>query len=1146
MSHQSTMANNFQIDMSKGTESVKNFHGAIKSGTVPYVVPIPNNGFTTNGTASNDTNSALPNGPITNRAPTAESITNSAVTKGAITSDVSTNNIVGDLRADVARQGVVPSSLLLFSAHSAESLDLQINALVEYTKSHSKVRLRDLAYTLANRREHRPHRAFAVASSGGSSLNISAKQAIKYQSGCTKVVWVFTGQGAQWPGMGRDLLDTNSTFRETIRKLDGFLLTLPTPPSWKIEHELRKVADDSQVHGAELGHPVCVALQIALVDVLRSWGVMPDVVVGHSSGEIAAAYASGAISAEAAMATATFRGSSNVSTDQKGSMAAIGLGQRDVLSYLVPGVAIACHNSQSSTTISGDTDAVNEVVERLKTEQPGVLARLLRVDNAYHSDHMLQYGQSYEEQIVPYVCSRDPLVAQHSSVTGKRVTGDGCLDAHYWRANMERPVLFNSALRSALASDVLESSNMVTLIEVGPHPALAGPIGQILRDTGRAGQVTHMGTLLRGKRCQESLMHLAGRLYQQGISLDYSLLCPPGDFVRDLPPYSWKQSTAHWAESRVSREWRFRKHPPHELLGNRIVETAANEPVWRNSLALEDVPWLAGHEVNGQVVLPAAGYIAMVGEALLQLREVADESHETTFSIKNINIASARILKINSTVELITSLKPIMLDASETTAWYQFAISSFDGTRWMRNCFGETRVFKDKSFTPACQVGPQNASFPRIVDEKAWYMGLRRIGFNYTGLFEGMQGITAATTATKAKATVDTSILPSDSKCSRYVLHPSVIDKCFQLFTVASCRGIRRNISQVSVPTFIEEMVVCPCPTSQTLSVVAHVDNALERGSFTGDLVAQSAEGDERPITTCISLKGLKTSALTSRSDRDADEEEVPLITQLEWMPHSDFADLGSRFRRPAPRVMEWPLLEELTLLCMLDHDEGIETNGKTAEHLVKFSAWMQQQIENYKQGTNKFVDKNKRLEEKSAEQRLERIKEIMAIVSSSPYAILAKAVDKLFSVAPAIFSGETHPLHILMEDNVLAEFYDALSMDSADLLKLLANTNPHMRILEVGAGTGGTTARVLRALTSSYGECLYSVYTYTDVSAGFIPAAKQRFANHEKIEYAVLDVAADPAQQGLQPGSYDLIIAANVGSYCFHPLARCPCLQPC
>ncbi|RYP42065.1 hypothetical protein DL767_000577 [Monosporascus sp. MG133] len=1039
----------------------------------------------------------------------------------------------GNLDDGVARQGV-PSSLLLFSAHSAESLQTQINDYLEYMQSQRHVGLRDLAYTLANKREHRPHRAFAVTSGDISSLQVSEPQAVKdpsvlTPSSGTKVAWVFTGQGAQWPEMGADLLDTNATFRETIQKLDKFLLTLPTPPSWKLEHELRKGEHDSQVHRAELGHPVCVALQIALVDVLRSWGITPDVVVGHSSGEVAAAYASGAISAEAAMATATFRGSSNVSTDQKGSMAAIGLGRHDVLPYLVPGVDIACENSQSSTTLSGDTEGVNKVIQTLKAEQPGVLARLLRVEKAYHSHHMLQYGQSYEEQIRSYVCSRDPAIALHSSVTGKRLTGDGCLDAHYWRANMERPVLFNSALRSAIDDGVLGSSNKVALIEIGPHPALAGPIGQILRDTGRAGHIVHVGTLLRGKPCQESLMHLAGRLYQQGISLNYSVLCPPGNFIRDLPRYSWKQDTTHWAESRISREWRFRENPPHELLGNRVFETAANEPTWRKALALEDVPWLAGHEVNGQVVFPAAGYIAMVGEALQQLHEATDEGHETAFSIKNVRIASARVLEMDKTIELITSLKPIMLDASEATAWYQFTISSFDGTRWARNCFGEARASKDKSFTPPRQVLPRNAPFPRIVDEKAWYIGLRRIGFNYTGLFEGMQDISAATTTTEAKATVKTGIPPSDSRCSRYVLHPSIIDQCFQLFTVASFRGMGRNMTQLSVPTFIEEMVLCPCPINQTLDVMAHVGNALERGSFTGNLVAQSAGSDERPATTCISLKDLKTSPLTSSSNGGADEDEIPLITQLEWRPHSDFADLGSCFHRRAPRVNEWPLLEELILLCMLDHGDSIKTNGDTAEHLVKFSTWMQQQIERYRQGLNKFVDKDLRIEEKSADQRLGRINEIMATLSPSPYAVFSTAIHKLFSVAPAIFRGETHPLHVLLEDNVLAEFYEALSVDSADLIKLLANTNPHMRILEVGAGTGGTTARVLRALTPPYGERLYSVYTYTDVSAGFMTAAKERFANHAAIEYAVLDVTVDPAEQGFQLGSYDLIIAANV-----------------
>lgn len=1021
------------------------------------------------------------------------------------------------------------SDLLLFSAYSIESLHGQIDAYMKYAQDQDHADLRDLAYTLANKREHRPHRAFAVASEDIANLEVSQPQivkdvSVKTSSRSVKVIWAFTGQGAQWPEMGADLLETNAVFRQTIERLDEFLLTLPEPPSWTIEHELRKKTHDSRVHRADFGHPLCVALQVALVDVLRSWGVIPDVIVGHSSGEVAAAYAAGAISAEAAMGIATHRGTSNVLTERSGSMAAIGLGRADVLHYLVPGVDIACENSQSSTTLSGDEDAVNKAVQAIKADHPGVLSRLLRVEKAYHSHHMLEYGASYEQEIKRYVHSRDPATPMHSCVTGKRLVGDGCLDAHYWRSNMESPVLFNTAFRSAISDPVLESGTNITLIEIGPHPALAGPIGQILRDTGRASNITHLGTILRGKPCQQSLMNLAGKLYLQGVPLNYSVLCPPGKFVKNLPGYHWKQDTTHWAESRISREWRFRENPVHELLGSRVFEAAASEPTWRKVLALEDVPWLAGHEVNGQVVFPAAGYIAMVGEALQELHEAADDSYESTFSIKNVRIASARVLEMDATLELITHFKPIMLDSSEATAWYQFTISSYDGTRWTMNCFGEARAHKDKSFMLPRQVSLRRAELPRAVDDRAWYNGLKRIGFNYTGLFDGMQAISAATTETEAKATVGTKSLSSNSRCSRYVLHPSVVDQCFQLFTVASFRGMVRNMSQLSVPTFIEEMVLCPSPMSDTLDVTAHVDNSLDRGSFTGNLVAQSTASQER---ICISLKGFKTSTLSSSND--SDEEDIPLITQIEWEPHSDLADLNKYFRRRASRIKEWPLLEELIILCMLDHGDNIKTNPGTSEHLFKFSTWMQQQIKRYKQGINKFVSKELRLESKTASQRLERIEEIVAMLSSSPYAVFATAIHRLFAVASAIFNGQVHPLHILMEDNVLFDFYEAESIDSTNLVRLLANTNPHMRILEVGAGTGGTTAHILQALTSSYGERLYSTYTYTDVSAGFFTVAKERFANHSAVEYAVLDVSLDPVEQGFELGSYDLIIAANV-----------------
>lgn len=134
-----------------------------------------------------------------------------------------------------------------------------------------------------------------------------------------------------------------------------------------------------------MGHPLSIALQIALIDVIRSWGIEPTVVLGHSSGEMAAAYASGSITAEGAMAAATFRGSSHSEGSREGSMAAIGLGKTEVLPYMESGVVIACENSQCSVTISGDSEQVAKVVEKIKSSQPGVLARFLRVEKAFHS-----------------------------------------------------------------------------------------------------------------------------------------------------------------------------------------------------------------------------------------------------------------------------------------------------------------------------------------------------------------------------------------------------------------------------------------------------------------------------------------------------------------------------------------------------------------------------------------------------------------------------------------------------------------------------------------------------------------------------------------------------------------------------------------
>ncbi|EED13058.1 polyketide synthase, putative [Talaromyces stipitatus ATCC 10500] len=992
--------------------------------------------------------------------------------------------------------------LMLFSAHSETSLKEAIDQHRKYIEA-SDVHFQDIAYTLANRRDHavRSHRAFAVAMKVNGKISFDVTGPTAVIEPVPRVGWIFTGQGAQWPEMGAELIDANSIFRNSIRGLDEFLASLPNPPSWTIEDELRKLPSCSRVSQAEFGHPLSIAVQIGLIDMLRAWNIKPDFVLGHSSGEMAAAYASGAISATAAMAAATFRGST--SSDERpggkprGGMAAIGLGAHEMDEFMEPGVVIACENSQCSVTISGDIDQVAIIVENVQKKRPGVLARFLRVEKAFHSHHMKEYGASYEKHLKPFVQSVDPIFPFYSSVTGKQLVGDGRLDPDYWRKNMESPVLFNTALRSALKS----RKERMVLIEIGPHPALKGPIGQILRNINR-NEISHVGTLQRGKICSDSILETAGNLFLQNIPLDWSVICPPGKIVRNLPQYSWKHDTSFWAENRLASQFRFREFLPHDLLGTRVVEVF-NENCWRNKLALDDLPWLQGHEIDSQIVFPGAGYICIVGEAIRQL------SGATSYTLNNVSITAGLILEHDKLVEIVTRLTPNAVESDETAS-YSFQITSYDGSRWTKHCSGEIKGFVDKSVSTEISDYPD---LSRQVDANEWYTVLNRIGFNYKGFFRGLQQISASPVNMEAVATVP---FVKDTR-THYAIHPGIIDQCFQLFTVAACRGLGRNCKNVAVPTFIEEMVVCPA--NLDMQVVAKINN-VERGSFEGSLTAQ---GQGRLF---LSLKGFKASAMTNSGD----DESLPLITQFEWRPHADFIQMKDYMYPRTFIPHEWPMLEEMMLLAIIDHQEAIRLTENSPVHLEKLFKWIQDYIASYKAGGNIFLSKDMSYESMSREQRLNRIEHLAHELSSSHYDAFAIAIHRLFKKADQIFAGDAHALHILMEDDVLTRLYaNGDELLYGDAIRALGHTNPRLRVLEVGAGTGGTTSKVLDALKTSYGERLYSSYTYTDVSAGFFTAAKERFADFEAIHYATFDISKDPEQQGFQKNSYDLIIGYNV-----------------
>ena len=352
--------------------------------------------------------------------------------------------------------------LLPFSGHDDYSLRANIAAVSVVADQYNPT---DLAYTLSARRSKFFQRAFAIGEPDflSSALDESQMTLGKSSASVQKVGFIFTGQGAQWPAMGAELFSEFGLYRQSIKSLDRILNKLPEPPTWTLEAALLEPAASSRIQEPEFSQPLCTALQIGIVDLLSSWQIKPIATVGHSSGEIGAAYVAGIHIAEEAIIMAYYRGKVLASHTTPGRMMAVGLGPEEVTPYLARlkgQVVIAAVNSPSGVTLSGDEEAVQE----LKTifDERKTFARLVQTGGkAYHSHHMAPLGETYEtltkaalkalsgdiakgtrQEAAVWVSSVDPSTRQTTET----------LSPAYWRKNLESAVLFSPAVET-LAKD---------------------------------------------------------------------------------------------------------------------------------------------------------------------------------------------------------------------------------------------------------------------------------------------------------------------------------------------------------------------------------------------------------------------------------------------------------------------------------------------------------------------------------------------------------------------------------------------------------------------------------------------------------------------------------------------------------------------
>lgn len=711
---------------------------------------------------------------------------------------------------------------------------------------------------------------------------------------------------------------------------------------------------------------------------------------------------------------------------------------------------------------------------------------------------MQRIGDTYYDLISNHIKPQAPHTHFISSVHAKALHQASDFGPKYWQENLERPVLFHSAARRLLQ----EFPDASIHLEVGPHSALAGPLRQIYAEQ-KSSTTQYWSSLTRGKDDIDALLETLGQLYCAGVSIR-PVVSPGAQVLTQLPTYPWHHDQSYWDENRIISSWRYPRRPAHDLLGTRILEASDVEPTWRNVIRITDVPWLRDHAVGNDIVFPAAGYVAMAGEAVSQLQE--NDNVQIGYTIRELHLRNAMLLQDDKHTEVITTLRPKMLTTKVDSTWYEFTVMSHDGNSWSRHCRGLVNSGR-ASKTPK----PEIKAFARKIDSYRWYKTMAHIGLNYGPRFTGLQEVTAAPTDKVASARVTDR---QENSESLYALHPTTLDIIFQSWIVAQKNGVYRELKTLLLPTSIEELYV-GCATSATIDINTFADD--KQASSYGVVDGK----------TIFSLRGLEGTPLENEDDKAVEFN----AQHLQWKPDFDFADAAKLIKSKDDTKTDLGLLERLFVLCAVEAKKRTVGVTPSQPHFARFLAWLDKQLKRFGEPGYPLVEDSAsllHLDSQTRERMIDGCLEKIQSVEARPIGI---AVWRSYKYLVDIIEGRTDLLDLLLHDNILQEVYDWMNdlQDITSLFSLLGNTRPQLKILEIGAGTGGLTSKILQSLRSEYGERLYLSYTFTDVSSGFFVQAQDRFKQYDGIEYKVLDVSRDPIKQGFRESEYDLIVASNV-----------------
>ena len=1087
--------------------------------------------------------------------------------------------------AKSARELARPSLLaerawpVALSARSEEALRAAAWRLGEWVEEHEKGNgsspvLPDLTYTLGARRNHHAHRMTVVARSSvelvqelqGFSTGLTGQKArtsfTPRREQAPHIGFVMSGQGPQWWGMARELMQNEPVFRRTM---EACAAAMRPWAQFSLLEELGRSQDASQLHRTEIAQPAIFAMQLSLAELWKSWGVAPAAVAGHSVGEIAAACVAGILSLEEAARVIVLRARlMGECARGEGTMLAIGVSEEEARGLIARHdrtVSISAFNGPRSLTLSGVRLSLEAIAAELESQN--LFARFVRVDHPFHHALMQPAADALTRTLAD-LKPREESVPFFSTVSGARCAGEKCVAAH-WGRGVRQPVQFVSAVNA------LAEFGVDVWLEISAHPALVISIQECL--AARGGSKAAVLASARRDREHESFLETAMDLHRAAVALDFAAMTPSRHQL-SLPAYAWEKSR-WWHES---SDWREARLGPggKGLLDVRLPRAT---PTWVARLDGRHMAFLKDHKVETHIVFPAAAFVEMVLEAGVQLFE------GRPFVIEDFEIRKPLILPdppsgllLELTYEPGERTFSIQSKFDQGAAWSVHVVGSMRGER-TESAFAAS-VWDEKSGTGILPVTPASAraagtpallstggraSCPPADDAGGtpallsvglvdFYEHMSDLGLRYGEEFRPIRELSAGGGHSAGKVTLSDAIA---ARAAEYALHPVILDGALQVFS-ASAQTVEDRKARMKLPVRFARILFLRSPGSASL-VRANVLQCNE------ELIEGRIGLYDEAGQPCVLVDGFR--AISIAAARRGGGGSRDLLYHVEWaraassdhkaaLPPAPLRQLHDVARVALDEVIAVRGRAELEKVMAAEDDlaaaqiarglreMGVESSpssvftpdslGVARPMRIVFARLMAKLAA---RGILESKGDGFRTAERFSDAADSAPEVLKAFISQHPghlpEGLLCASTCAEFG---PIMRGEKDAVQVLFTGagaELLDQFYGdglfashwlaAISSAVQEAARQLPEGRG-LRILEVGAGTAGLSSHLLPLL-----ERGLHTYTFTDVSAGFFPGAAQKLASFPEVEFKVFDLEKSGIGQGFEGGAFDLVLGTNV-----------------